>query len=263
MTRLSAFVLVLGVLATSCGDDPVVKRDATTTDGPRDMGGADRAPDTGGTPGMCVGTFSMLTRTQLGGLSTAGGKCNNMGDLDILCARDISMITRTEGGRCFLSGAMAQPALVMCVRDAVRMQLDPDLTDACLDCYLQAVACSVTNCATQCGLAPTSAMCLQCQMANNCIQNFFSCSGLPSGAPPDGGTTDMAAPGDGATGDRPADGTTGDTAPSDARPADGGAPDGGATDAAPADAAPADAAAADAAPADAAAADAAADGSVD
>ena len=68
-------------------------------------------------------------------------------------------------------------ALSDCVVDCT--QGATGLSDECVACTGETVACGAVNCASVC-LDPTSQTCVDCRCSNNCTPNFVECSGIPS-----------------------------------------------------------------------------------
>ena len=52
------------------------------------------------------------------------------------------------------------------------------ISDACGGCYTATVKCTFDNCLAQCAADPSSDACGTCQEENNCITDFYTCSGL-------------------------------------------------------------------------------------
>ncbi len=154
----------------------VVGCDDDDTDNVAMDGGADTA-----VAGQCVGTFNMLTRTQLGAATMPTGQCAAAADLNIICSRDVRAITGACGQSCFLGGMADVPA---CTNMCVAKELDPDLSAGCSNCYTNAVVCTLNNCASPCAADPSSSTCISCQANAGCLSTFFSCSGLPGAQPP-------------------------------------------------------------------------------
>lgn len=164
-------------------------------------GGADTA-----VANQCVGTFSTLTRSQLGAATMPTGQCAAAADLNIICARDVRAVTGACGQSCFLGGNADVPG---CTNMCVAAMLDPDLSAGCSNCYTNAVVCTLNNCATPCGADPNSSTCISCQAAAGCLSTFFSCSGLPGAAPSQSDAGVDASPSDAGATDASTDATAG------------------------------------------------------
>jgi hypothetical protein len=217
MTRFASLASLAFLLsAASCG--------SSSSTPPKDGAAADTAAagDTA-TAMMCTGSFSMLTRAQLGAATATTGMCASAADLDLVCSKNIKDIAGTCG-----VGCVGQPA--SCITTCVKAMAA--VSDGCLNCYAGAVLCAESKCLTACIADPAAPGCVACQVAHGCLQDFFACSGLPGGA----GLADAGVPaGDGGAADGAAtDGSAADTAPSTDVAVSG---DGGATDASAPDAA--------------------------
>lgn len=68
-------------------------------------------------------------------------------------------------------------ALSDCVVDCT--QGATGLSDECVACTGETVACGAVFCASFC-LDPTAQPCIDCRCSNNCTPNFVECSGIPS-----------------------------------------------------------------------------------
>jgi hypothetical protein len=55
---------------------------------------------------------------------------------------------------------------------------DTGMSAECSTCYAALVACTIDNCLTECGAAPASDACTQCQIDSGCRSDFDDCSGL-------------------------------------------------------------------------------------
>jgi hypothetical protein len=175
-----ALGLALGLGSAGCDDeDEPMRSDA----------GADARTDAAA---MCMGTFSSLTRTQLGAMSRAGGKCVAPADLDVICTKDVSTAARMCGTTCYGSNLGAtEAALATCSNACVKAQIMPAPSDDCLTCYARALGCTIEKCLTQCLTNPASEPCIDCQTEAKCLEAFYGCTGLP---PPPGSGSDAARP---------------------------------------------------------------------
>jgi hypothetical protein len=213
MKRLVLAVsLVLAVGVAGCDDDS----DTKPTDAKGDVSPGDGGD--GGGAAKCTGTFNTLTRAQLGGATSASGKCAMTKDLDFICTANLAQRSRECGVSCLALGGNNIPGCVTtCIQGSTA---NPDLTAGCADCYRDLFSCSVAKCSA-CTADPNSAACLSCQMSQGCLGAFFQCSGLPGGSLlPDGGAPDVA-PEAGA--DKPAEAGPGADVPAEAGSPDGGA----------------------------------------
>jgi len=169
------------------------------------------AGGSGGTT-ACTGTFAGITQAQLGmaiAASTGDKKCNTPADVAAICTGNIASVAGMCGVGC---ATMPQAQVPACISACLKEKTT--LSDGCGSCYSATVLCTQMNCLTQCIANPAAAMCTQCQVDKGCRGAFIMCSGLPTGAPTDGG-----APGDGGGGSGGSDGGV------DAAAGDGGTPD--------------------------------------
>jgi hypothetical protein len=188
MKRLVLAVsLALAVVGGGCDDDNDNKPTDAKTDTPLGDAGGD------GGAAKCSGTFSSLTRTQLGAATSASGMCAMPKDLDFICTANLAQRSRDCGTSCLVTGSTNIP---QCIADCIQQSQDPnlpDLTAGCAGCYRDLFSCTVAKCAT-CTADPNSAACLSCQQTQGCLPVFFQCSGLPGGTlGGDGGVTDTGA----------------------------------------------------------------------
>jgi hypothetical protein len=203
MKRLaSALSLALVFSVVSCGDD-----EKSTVDAGIDAG---TAADGGGAT-ACTGTFAGINSTTLAGaIMASSGQKACLNDVSTVCTGNIAAIAGTCGVSCIGKG---KDCITMCIKGQVAA-----LSDGCNSCYADTVLCAQTNCLAQCVNDPAAKVCNDCQWEKGCRTAFNTCSGLPVGAPPDGG-----AAGDGG-------GSTGDGGAADAPGSDGGAADAPASD---------------------------------
>lgn len=128
---------------------------------------------------MCVGTFSVATRAQLGSAVSATGACTSSSDLDAVCTEDL----RTISGTCALTDCislLSNPTeLQGCMQTCVDAATAIDPSPACTDCYTATVLCTAQNCLTDCTADSNSVACQTCQYTKGCTSAFFACSGLP------------------------------------------------------------------------------------
>ncbi len=70
-----------------------------------------------------------------------------------------------------------------CVADCTQMATieasPPGLSDECVACTGDTVACGAASCASVCIADSNAPVCIECRCQNNCIQEFDTCSGLP------------------------------------------------------------------------------------
>jgi hypothetical protein len=75
----------------------------------------------------------------------------------------------------------AADCVAMCVQDGTAEASPPGLSDECVACTGDTVACGAAFCTNFCVSDTNSPECIGCRCDNNCIQDFDSCSGLPGG----------------------------------------------------------------------------------
>jgi hypothetical protein len=180
MKRLALAVSLALVFVAACDDDG-------------DGGGRPDASDAGGdsrpldaTGATCVGTFTGLTRSQLGAATSASGMCRMASDLDYICVADIARMASGCGSTCLmLHPATNQSALLQCVDQC--LQSSKMLSVGCANCYRDLLACTLAMCPSECTSDPASAACQTCRTNRGCMGAFFTCSGLPGGTGTDAG----------------------------------------------------------------------------
>jgi len=78
--------------------------------------------------------------------------------------------------------AAAATCVALCTQEATATVSPPGLSDECVACTGETVACGAAFCTNLCSSDTNAPACIECRCANNCIQSFDECSGLP----PDG-----------------------------------------------------------------------------
>jgi hypothetical protein len=68
-----------------------------------------------------------------------------------------------------------------CTQDSTVALSPPGLSDDCVSCTGDTVACGAASCVAECSGDTNAPACIECRCDNNCIQEFDACSGLPSG----------------------------------------------------------------------------------
>jgi len=194
-------IVALGGIVAACNSGPAI---------------GDYMPGTGGTGGEGTGGTGGTGNTGGGGT----GACTDTEDQDVYAnlsytneagdtftgsdaASEIGSdcIFGTTSSDPVLSGCAAEAAAVLgcgsgcppatiqaladcvaqCTQDGTAEASPPGLSSACVACTGDTVACGATYCVAQCVADTNAPQCIQCRCDNNCIQEFDSCSGLPSG----------------------------------------------------------------------------------
>jgi hypothetical protein len=75
----------------------------------------------------------------------------------------------------------AADCVARCVQEATQEAAPPGLSDECVACTGDTVACGAAFCTNLCVSDTNAPACIDCRCENNCIQEFDRCSGLPSG----------------------------------------------------------------------------------
>jgi len=97
------------------------------------------------------------------------GACNNESDLATLRAEETTLAGKIQACvfQCLASGASCSSNC---------LQQSTELSSGCADCFGEVIACTITNCATQCFDA-TSQACTTCRN-QYCTPAFESCAGI-------------------------------------------------------------------------------------
>ena len=74
----------------------------------------------------------------------------------------------------------AADCVALCVQDGTAEAAPPGLSAECVSCTGDTVACGAAFCTNLCVSDTNAPACIECRCDNNCIQDFDSCSGLPS-----------------------------------------------------------------------------------
>ena len=189
MSRASLFVLFSApaALLIACGGDATT---GTTSTGSGGSSTTTSAAGTGGTASgttSAAGTGGSATTTTTGTTTSAGtsgstssasgstgsgmamGACTNAPDLAITMSKNVAKIT----GDCATASFGAEPATKKCIK------MGTGLSDPCVTCFDDTVACVVAHCLNECAVDSGSQACKDCR-ATNCDPAFKLCSGLPS-----------------------------------------------------------------------------------
>jgi hypothetical protein len=169
MRRFSMFLAsaIAGALAVAgCGTDD-------------DSGNQSAAGAAGASATQCVGTYSDFASTKFDEQTTSGKGCSLDGAS--ICSNDVTNKVGTCGKTCYLQAAQDDASQAACVAPCIMQAVKSPkmLSDSCVDCYVEDVACARDKCFGQCGLTPGSADCAQCRADQGCASAFYGCSGLP------------------------------------------------------------------------------------
>ncbi len=151
------------------------------------LAGCSSDSDAGGNPGgsagagamQCVGLYAGVSAADFDDQTTSGKGCST--DIAPICSNDVTALVGTCGKTCFLQAASDDDSQAACVAPCIMqaVTMPKMLSDSCIDCYVQDVACARDLCLSTCGITPGSAECAQCRAANGCAASFYNCSGLP------------------------------------------------------------------------------------
>ncbi len=145
------------------GDDPdmgMMTVDMGETDagmGPVDMGMMADAGDIDAGPAVDGGP--------------AMGLCLDAQNQMAINSGNIAAVTETCGRDCLLD-----PNRVQCTTTCLMTM--GGLDAACAGCFAGRTECTISNCVAQCISDVNSPGCVMCQMDNNCVSDFETCSGL-------------------------------------------------------------------------------------
>jgi hypothetical protein len=145
-------------------------------------------PGYAGAPSQCVGNYADFTPAEFLAEVETGKACSSASDATSVCANNLPLIGGTCGKGCLGMGDDAAQA--ECVAECIQAELadsnSKPLSDDCMACYTADIECARTNCLFPCGLDPAGEECYVCRVDHGCVDNFYSCSGLPEPEAPDG-----------------------------------------------------------------------------
>ncbi|HET9954922.1 MAG TPA: hypothetical protein VFQ61_10485 [Polyangiaceae bacterium] len=153
--KFASLLLSASIIVVGCGDDD----DSNST-----------PPAT-----KCKSPYAGATEAQLKAATTSGA-CQ--GDTEAICKNDMITLAATCGVSCVQtsSDALEQAA---CTQSCMKMNAEPDPSDACLTCYMLSVQCAATNCFAECAADGNTPTCQSCRVEKGCTDAFYTCSGLP------------------------------------------------------------------------------------
>jgi hypothetical protein len=196
------WVLALAGAMTACNSGPPITNEDNGGTGGNGTGGTG-GNGTGGTGGVTEGActdeanadvYANLTYIDDAGATFTGDEAAAAIGSDCIFGTEVSTPPLPGCGAeasavltCFPSGcpdetinALAD-CVAACVQDATAEVSAPGLSDECVACTGDTVACGAAFCTTACVADTNAPQCIQCRCDNDCIQEFDACSGLPSG----------------------------------------------------------------------------------
>ena len=190
LTNLIWVLALAGAVAACNSGPPITGERAGTT--PPPTGGGGGTCDPGGGDGACTNAadeavYADLTYTDdAGAMFTGPDAASAIGSDCIFGTKQSDPLLEgcgEESGEviaCFATGCpdevvqAAADCVAQCTQDAT------GLSDECVTCTGDTVACGAAFCTGACVADTDAPGCIECRCANNCIQDFDSCSGLPS-----------------------------------------------------------------------------------
>ncbi len=140
-----------------------------------DMGvAADMGDSDAGMGPTDMGMMADAGDVDAGGPADGGpamGLCLDAQNQMAISSGNIAMVTETCGRDCLLD-----PNRVQCTTTCLMTM--GGLDAPCAGCFAGRTECTITNCVAQCISDVNSPGCVMCQMDNNCISDFETCSGL-------------------------------------------------------------------------------------
>ena len=189
LTNLIWVLALAGAVAACNSGPPITGERAGTT--PPPTGGGGGTCDPGGGDGACTNAadeavYADLTYTDDAGETFTGpDAASAIGSDCIFGTKNSDPPLEGCGNQsaaviaCFpnCSDAVIQAAadcVAQCTQDAT------GLSEECVTCTGDTVACGAAFCTSACVADTNAPGCIECRCTNNCIQDFDSCSGLPS-----------------------------------------------------------------------------------
>lgn len=153
----------------------VLTPDASTDAGPREGGTA--APYTCNsftppTATLCGGSHCQETQAELKAGLSPSGACKTDMEVSTFCNLKAVNEVRT----CAVSNFGNTMAGQTCARQKL-----PEVSPACLQCYLDSAECAGNKCLLECFMATNESNtgpCDACRVAQGCISSFYSCAGF-------------------------------------------------------------------------------------
>lgn len=152
-----------------------------------DDSGSHNNGGSGGAPlAHCVGINAEFTPSEFEMKSQDDKAC--YGDVSTICANDLPKIGASCGAGCLGMGDDAQQAacIATCVNSALTDAKAKPLSEDCMGCYINDIACARDKCLMPCALNPGGEECALCRIEKGCVAAFYECSGLPVPSLPSG-----------------------------------------------------------------------------
>ena len=182
------WVLTLAGVVVACNSGPPITNEKPIDPG---TGGSPGTCDPGGGDGACTtpeneAVYADLTYTDDAGETFTGADASSAIGSDCIFGTKQSDPLLTGCGKeagnvisCFPNCPQetidtAADCVAQCTQDAT------GLSDECVACTGETVACGAAFCTLECVADSNAPACIDCRCANNCIQSFDACSGLPS-----------------------------------------------------------------------------------
>ncbi len=200
LTNLIWVLALAGAMAACNSGPPITNEPGNGDGGSNGSGGTNGTGGTGGVgEGACTDEANAAVYAELTYVDDAGATFT--GD-EAAAAIGSDCIFGTEASSPLLPGCGAEASAVLtcfpagcpqetidaladcvasCVQDATAEATGTALSDECVACTGDTVACGAAFCTTACVADTNAPQCIDCRCDNNCIQEFDACSGLPSG----------------------------------------------------------------------------------
>jgi hypothetical protein len=190
------WVLALAGAVAACNSGPPITGERAGIN-PPPTGGGGGTCDPGGGDGACTtpeneAVYADLTYTDDAGEVFTGADASSAIGSDCIFGTKQSDPLLTGCGNeagavigCFPNcpqGTIdaAADCVAKCTQDATAEASPPGLSDECVACTGETVACGAAFCTDKCVADTNDPKCIACRCDNDCIQDFDSCSGLPS-----------------------------------------------------------------------------------
>jgi len=129
------------------------------------------------TPTKCLGNNAEFTPAEFKAQTQPGMGCSSDSDVNTVCLNDMPKVAGACGLDC-LSVDNQEECIATCIQGEVTHGNAKALSETCLTCYGEDIACARDNCLIACA-TPTSTNCATCRAEKGCAAAFYGCSGLP------------------------------------------------------------------------------------